>query len=156
MLYLPIQVERNHKPQEALSRKTRDESVPFRSASQGDVFEVSQRKDTFSRCIFNILSISGKMAIIKSEGQDVQVERLSVEFQQLNNGTWGCNYCNQTTQKKSTIVVHIDTKHLHVRKFQCFHCQHEATTKGNLKTHCVKKHAMHPRHFDQKAKENNM
>ena len=105
----------------------------------------------------NVTLISGKMALIISGGKEIKVLRIEEEYRQLPDKTWGCNYCSQFYKSKSAMITHIDTKHLQVYDLRCFFdCPYIATAKSNLKRHCVNKHAINPRHFDQLAKERNL
>lgn len=69
--------------------------------------------------------------------------RLQRHIYNCHNSTrkCSCHYCGQMFNKQEHLKVHIRL-HTHEKPFPCHVCDYKSTTKGNLKSHLIRRHSI--------------
>ena len=62
-----------------------------------------------------------------------------------------CGICGSTFARKDSLRKHLEIIHSGLKPFKCFHCDYKAGKKGQVKSHCVRRHEMTEQEFDERA-----
>ena len=58
----------------------------------------------------------------------------------IDEGHWGCNSCDFTSNRASSVSVHVEAKHLYTEGFLCNICSKHCPTRNSLNIHKFRYH----------------